>query len=176
MKKYVLIALLSLSIFGCEKVDKLLTFTFEQQTSVTIPAVAAIPVSPIDIPIPSITTNSSSTFENNNTSADYVKDVKLTKMTMKITAPEGKKFSFLDEIHIFISTNSENKIELAWKTDIPDDVDEIELDVTDKNLDTYIKSDQFDLDVKVTIGEILLHDVDMDMNMTFKVTANLLKD
>ena len=169
-------ALLSLSIFGCEKVDKLLTFTFEQQTSVTIPAVAAIPVSPIDIPIPSITTNSSSTFENNNTSADYVKDVKLTKMTMKITAPEGKKFSFLDEIHIFISTNSENKIELAWKTDIPDDVDEIELDVTDKNLDTYIKSDQFDLDVKVTIGEILLHDVDMDMNMTFKVTANLLKD
>lgn len=175
MKKTIIIALFALSIFGCKKVDKLLTFTFDQQTSVTIPAVAAIPVSPIDIPIPSVTTNSSSTFENHNTSAEYVKDVKLTKMTMKITAPEGKKFSFLDEIHIFISTNSDNKIELAWKTNIPDDVDEIELDVTDKNLDTYIKSDKFDLDVSATIGEILLHDVDLDMNMTFQVTADLVK-
>jgi hypothetical protein len=105
-----------------------------------------------------------------------VKDVKLKNMKMTITAPEGKKFSFLDEIHIFISTNSDDKIELAWKDNISSDASEIELNVTDKNLDTYIKGEKYNLDIQATISEVLLHDVDMDIDMTFQVTANPLKN
>ena len=172
MKKYIALILFTLSIFSCEKVDKLLTFEFNQTTSTTIPAVLSIPISPIDIPMPAIETNSENTFENNNTKAEYVKDVKLKKLNMKITAPEGKTFSFLEEIHIYISTTENNKIELAWANQIPSDANQIELTTTGKDLDVYIKSKTYNLDIKATIKEILLNDVDLDVAMTFEVTAD----
>ena len=158
--------------FSCNKVDDLLTFEFDQKVSTTIPAVANIPEFPVSIPIPSIETNSSETFENNNTKAEYVKEIKLKRMSMTITAPENQTFSFLEEIHIFISTNEDNKIELAWATDIPQDAKKITLSTTDKNLDTYVKSDTYDLDIKATVREVFFEDVDLDVDMTFQVTAD----
>ncbi len=162
-----------MTFFSCEKIDELLTFELEQTSTTTIPAVLSVP-NPleIDLPIPAVETNSSNTFENNNTKAEYVKDVKLKTLRLEITSPEDKTFSFLEEIHIFISTNNSNSIELAWATDIPSDAKKIDLTTTDKNLDEYIKNDTYNLDVKVTIKEVLLNDVDLDVNMTFQVTAD----
>jgi hypothetical protein len=176
MKRYIILILVTLSLFSCEKVDELLTFQIEQTTTATIPAVLYVPIVPIDIPMPAIETNSDDTFENNNTKAEYVKDIKLEKLNMKITDPDGKTFSFLEEIHIYISTTEHNKIELAWTSQIPSDANEIELTTTDKNLDVYIKSKTYNLDIKATVKEILLNDVGLDVSMTFEVTADPLQN
>jgi hypothetical protein len=86
---------------------------------------------------PEVTTNSSAEFENNNTKADLVKDVKLKELTLTITDPTAKTFSFLKSIHLYISTDSNDEIELAFKDDINSTSSTITLTTTAAKLDKY---------------------------------------
>jgi hypothetical protein len=61
-------------IISCSVVDQLLTFTISNQTTLKFKAHVGTAV---PIPTTDITTNSSAEFENNNTKANLVKDVRL---------------------------------------------------------------------------------------------------
>ncbi|MEA3494854.1 MAG: hypothetical protein U9R42_02345 [Bacteroidota bacterium] len=163
---------LVLFFIKCDKLDEALTFYVEQTTTTTIEKVFSIPGLPIDIPIPTIPTNSTNDFENHNTKAELVKDVKLNELTLTITNPTDKTFSFLGSIHIYISTNSEDEIELAWKDNISSVAQSISLELTDEKLDKYLKSSTYSLRTEAGIKEILLQDVDLDVFLKFKVTAD----
>jgi len=73
---------------------------------------------PFEIPTPDITTNSEQELNNNNTKANLVKDVSLEELKLTIVSPSGKTFSFLKSVHIYISTNDDDEVELAYKDNI----------------------------------------------------------
>lgn len=173
MKKYTYTALATLCLFvaSCSVVDQLLTFTISNQTTITIGSGFPIGTA-MSIVIPEVTTNSSAEFENNNTKADLVKDVKLTQFTLTITDPTNKTFSFLKSIELYISTDSSDEILLASKNDINSTTNTVVLIPTTAKLDKYIKAPSFNLRTKAVIKETISQDITVKGDMKFKVTAD----
>ena len=172
--KLIITSFILFGFFSCSKwFDNLITFYVEDQSQTTIKSSSPISL-PIELPTPDVTTNSENEFSEHNTNADLVKDIYLTRLKLTITSPEGKTFSFLKSIHIYISTNDDDEIELAWKTEVNSDATSITLDVTDQQLDHYVKADSYKLRTEVTTRETLTQDVDIQIDLQFKVTAKTL--
>lgn len=170
-KTYALITLLVLFLASCSVIDDLLTFTIDNQTTVTIPS--GFPVNfARDIVTPGIPSNSSTVFENNNTKAELVKDVKMKEMKLTVTNPANKSFSFLKSIHIYISTNDTDEIELAFLDNINSTSNTLNLTCTTEKLDTYVKASSFKLRTKAVTKETITEDVSIKADMKFQVTAD----
>jgi hypothetical protein len=174
LKKYIYIAIATLSLFiiSCSVVDQVLTFTISNQTTFKIPS--TFPVGTVfPIPTTDIATNSSAEFENNNTKANLVKDVRLKELTVTITDPANKTYSFLKSIRLYISTDANDEIELAYKDDINSNSNTLTLTPTVEKLDKYIKASSFKLRTEAVIKETLNTDITVKADMKFKVTADL---
>lgn len=173
MKKALLLAPLALLllIVGCKKIDQLLTFYIEDSQNIRIPATplfgTVVSLTPL-----TVTNKSEETFKNNNTKADFVKDVSLNKLALTITDPNGQNFDFLQKIEIFISTNANDQIRLAYLDQVPRGVNSIELLSTNARLDAYLKAPSYTLSTKVTTSQALAKDVTVRADSRFKVTAS----
>lgn len=170
-KAIAITALLFLLTISCDEVDKLLTFKITNETSFKIDAGSSLNI-PFEVPTPDVTTNSSTEFKNNNTSVDLVKDVKLDELKLTITNPADKTFSFVKAVHIYISTNSSDEIELAYLDNINSTSNTLNLTCTQEKLDKYIKSSSYRMRTSVTIRETLTQEVTVNARMSFKVTAD----
>jgi hypothetical protein len=175
MKKLLLLAplVLFLAFVGCKKVDQLLTFTVDTSQSVEVPA---FPGTNLLAPV-TVTTNSATSFQNNKTSKDKVKDVYLDQLVLTITNPAGKNFDFLDKLEVSINTpNVNNKILLASINSVPQGVNTIKLTPTTARLDEYLKAETYELTVSAVTNtkafdpNTLKYTVKADSR--FKVTAD----
>jgi len=163
--------LLSLFLTSCDAIEDLLSFTISNETSIKIKSTSPINL-PTEVLTPDVTTNSSSEFKNNKTEAGLVKDVKLKSLNLSITNPEGKNFTFLKSIHLYISTTQSDEIELAYLDDINSTTNRIQLLSSNAKLDKYIKSDKYKIRTQVTLKETLTKDVTVKADMKFGVTAD----
>lgn len=164
-------AILAVSLFSCEKLEDLLTFTISDSTTFTIEGVSDAQV-PITVPTPDITTNSSQEFGNNNTKADLVKSIKLSNLTLTIQSPEDFTFSFLKSLDIFITAKGLEETKIAFKDNIPEDNTSIELETTEEELDAYIKKDSYSLRFEAVTREAFFNDVTIKADMEYRVTAD----
>ncbi|MFV5698067.1 hypothetical protein ACM55H_06820 [Flavobacterium sp. ZT3R17] len=171
IKTYAILSLFALFIVSCSVVDKLLTFTVSNETSFKIASGFPLNLA-TEIITPDVTTNSSAEFQNNNTKADLVKDVKLTELKLTITDPTDKTFSFLKSIHLYISTDTNDEIELAYLDDINSTVNTLNLICTSQKLDKYIKASSYKIRAKAVIKESVTKDITVKSEMKFKVTAD----
>ncbi len=173
MKESLILLLLAVGFnAACDKMDKLLTFDIRHSTTVTVQG-SIVPFDPpANMPTPDVTTNAEQKFANNDTRKDKVKDIKLKEVELDILDPPGKTFAFLKEIYVYISTNSANEIMIAWKTDIPDNVKTLQLETTGESLDKYVKSEEYSVRTEVVTREVISQDVEIDMDLTFRVTAD----
>lgn len=171
IKTYVVLSFLALFIISCSVVDKLLTFTVANQTSFKIASGFPLNLA-TEIITPDVTTNSSAEFQNNNTKADLVKDVKLTELKLTITDPADKTFSFLKSIHLYISTDANDEIELAYLDNINSSTNTINLICTSQKLDKYIKASSYKIRAKAVVKETVTKDITVKSDMKFKVTAD----
>ena len=161
-------------IISCDEVDKLLTFNIKNEMEFVIPATVGVNT-PFPIPTPDIETNSQQEFENNNTKKDLVKDVKLTSLSLEITSPSGKTFSFLKSINLYIKADGLAEKKLAYLESIPANVgSKIDLITTKEKLDEYIKKDAYDIRTEVVTDEAFVSDISVKAKMNFKVTADVL--
>jgi hypothetical protein len=170
-KLTVITLLFSLFLISCDAIDDLLSFTVSNETSIQIKSTSPINL-PTEIVTPDVTTNSSSEFKNNKTEAGLVKDVKLKSLNLSITSPDGKTFTFLKSIHLYISTTDSDEIELAYLDDINSTTNMIELMSINARLDRYIKADKYKIRTQVTLKETLTKDVTVKADMRFRVTAD----
>lgn len=173
MKTRIVIAIITpiLFLLSCNEVDKLLTFNVTNQASFTISS--GFPInSPIDIPTPDVTTNSTTEFSNNGTRADLVKDVKLKELKLTVTNPSGKTFSFLKSVQLYISTNANDEILLASYDNVNTTSNNINLICTAQKLDNYIRASSYKLRTKITTKETLSQNVDVQIDMRFSVVAD----
>ena len=171
LKKLIPAVIVMLIVTGCNDVEDLLTFHFSDRTQIRIESASPLNL-PIEIITPAITSNSQQQFENNNTKAELVRDVKLEQLNLTLTSPSGKSFSFLKSIRIFISTNESNEIELASLDNISSPTGTLELIPTSQKLDVYAKSSSYNLRTQVTTDETLTQDVDVQVDLRFRVTAD----
>ena len=169
--KFIYYCMCGMLLVSCKEVDNLLTFHVSDRTTIRIENTMAVGL-PLDIPTPDVSSNSEQQYENNNTSANLVKDVKLEELKLTITQPAGKSFSFLKTIRIFISTTPQNEIELASLQNIAATGSIIELDPTHEKLDVYAKASSYILRTEVTTDETLTQNVDVQVDLKFRVTAD----
>ncbi|WP_269225481.1 hypothetical protein [Flavobacterium eburneipallidum] len=170
-KIFALTVVAALFFIACSTIDDLLSFTISNETSIQIKSNTLVNL-PTDVVMPDVTTNSSNEFKNNRTEANLVKDVKLKSLNISITNPEGENFSFLKSIHIYISTNDTNEIEIAHQDNINSTASSIDLICTNEKLDQYIKAVSYKIRTKVTLKETVSQDVTVKSNMKFRVTAD----
>lgn len=170
-KLIALTVLVSVFFSSCNAVDDLLSFTISNETSIKIQSTSPINL-PSEIITPEVTTNSSAEFANNKTKASLVKDVKIRSLKLSISDPSDKTFTFLKSVHLYISTNNSNEIELAYQDNINTSSNTIDLICTDKRLDEYIKADSYKIRTQVTLKETLTKDVTVKADMKFRVTAD----
>jgi hypothetical protein len=158
--------------FSCSKKDKLFTFNIDTESSFTISTSVAANI-PVDIPTPGVTTNSTQQFQNNNTNVNLVKDIRLKSLDLTITNPAGKTFAFLQSIHIYISTNASNEIELAYADNISSAASTLSLTTSVERLDDYVKASSYNLRTKIVTKQVQTQNIDIKNNCKFTVTANL---
>ena len=160
------------AVVSCKKIEDLLTFNVNIENNFTIGASGPLNV-PFDILTPQVTTNSTQQFQNNNSDVNKVRDIKLKKVDLQIVSPAGKTFSFLQSVHIYISTNASDEIELAYLDNISSTATAISLTPTTATLDKYVKASSYSLRTKVVTKQALTQDVEIKNLCQFQVTANL---
>ncbi len=160
------------SAVSCKKIEELLTFNINVENNFTVSASGPLNI-PFDILTPQVTTNSTQQFQNNNSDVNRVKDIKLKKVDLQIVSPAGKTFSFLQSVHIYISTNANDEIELAFLDNISSSANFISLTPTSASLDKYVKASSYSLRTKVVTKETLTQNIDIKNLCQFQVTANL---
>jgi len=173
MSKYIYIFILAFLISSCSKLDELTKFNIDYDTEVTIPSSAGINL-PFDVLTPDTETNSESTFESNDTRKDLIEEIILTKLQLEITSPSDADFSFLESIEVFISAEGLDEIKIASKTDVPETVSVLDLDVSDNDLKEFIKKDSYSLRLNTVTDEAISQDHQIDVKSTFFVDAKIL--
>ncbi len=160
------------SSISCKKIEDLLTFNINVENNFTIGASGPINI-PVEILTPQVTTNSTQQFQNNNSNVNKVKDIKLKKVDLQIVSPAGKTFSFLESVHIYVSTNANDEIELAYLDNISSSATAISLIPTSASLDKYVKASSYSLRTKIVTKQALTQNVEVKNLCQFQVTANL---
>jgi hypothetical protein len=163
---------LIVSTLSCKKIDELLTFEISNVSNITINATSPVNL-PLNIASPDVTTNSSQQFQNNNTSDNHIKDIRLKDLQLSISSPSSQTFAFLKSVHIYISTNASNEIELASLENISSSAKTIVLNPTQVKLDDYVKAASYKLRSTIVTQQVLTQNVEIKIDSKFKVTATL---
>ena len=159
---------------ACEKLSELTQFTMDYEESIVIPSTIGLNL-PFNLATPKIKTNSEEIFEFNNSRKDLAEEVVLEYLTLKITDPADADFSFLRSIEIFLSTESQKEIMVAWIYDIDNSIgNSITLETSAENLVPYIVQDDFTLRFSTVTDKIPLSDHHIDIRARFYVDARIL--
>ncbi|MFT5243076.1 MAG: hypothetical protein ACJA1H_000150 [Glaciecola sp.] len=175
MKKILLSLFITFGLFtSCSVIDELTKFDLDYQTNYSVSSTTIINT-PFNLDTPDVTTESESSFENNNTHKDLIESIKLKTIKLTIEAPENGDFNFLKEIHIYINTENVEEIEIANSFDLENtDSGVLELDVLGQELKDYIKEDRFNLRVKTVTDETISETHDIVIDTKFRVDAKIL--
>ena len=113
MKYLISLIVCLLTLYSCNKL-KNVTFYENINESVNLPALN-VGGGTDTFTTPDIPTNVEAQMKANNTSTNLVQSVSLQSMTLTITAPPGKTFASLQDIRVFILTDSVGQVEIANK-------------------------------------------------------------
>ena len=175
-KAYLLLAVtLLLGVGGCKKIASLLSFQVNDSSNFTIPGTSGLPGTTLTLPGITVNSSSQSTFNNNNTSADYVQDVTLDRLTLTVTNPSTQNFDFLKSISLYIATDAAgaDKVLLASLSPVPTGQTSISLTPTDTKLDKYLKGKSYTLFTTAELAQTLRQNTDVRADSRFTVHANL---
>ncbi|MDC1226189.1 hypothetical protein N8013_00890 [Algibacter sp.] len=175
MKKNIhLLCILCLLLLNCSVVDELTKFDIDYEIEYTIPPVNIINI-PISLNTPDIETENETTFENNNTNKNSIESIRLKSLTLNITDPETANFNFLKEIRIYIKTENVEETEIANLIDIENSNSRIlDLKILNKELENYVKEDQFTLRVVAVADETTSEQISITIKSVFAVDAKVL--
>ena len=176
MKKKIITVLIILMItqHSCKEVDKFTQFDMEYTSSITIPSSTIINI-PFNVNTPDVQSNSKSTFEGNDTRADLIEEISLTKSVLTITSPSDGNFNFLKSVAIYINAEGLSESKIAWKDNIPNNSEKtLNLETTGSDLKEYIKKDEFTLEVETVTDETIAVDHKIDVYSVFHVDAKIL--
>ncbi|MFT5513695.1 MAG: hypothetical protein ACI8SE_002104 [Bacteroidia bacterium] len=158
---------------GCNQFESFTNFTIKYEQDVKVESSTGINL-PFNIATPQTETNAESEFENNDTEKKYIKSISLDSLVLTLFDPQGEDFSFLEEISIYINAEGLSEHEIAWKRPVQESASNVlNLDVTDADLQAYIKKDKFSLRLKVVTDELITRDYYFRIRSAYGVSAQL---
>ncbi|MEJ6617415.1 MAG: hypothetical protein QNL61_10955 [Crocinitomicaceae bacterium] len=174
----VFLIIIGLAIFvlsnSCKKIDELTKFEMEYDATVVIPSSSGINL-PFNIYSPSVSSNAEATFEINDTRKDLIEEILLKEMVLRVDAPNGGDFGFLESVEIFINAQDLDELKIAWYYNVPDSQGStLDIFTTAEDLKEYIKKDNFTLRVNTVTDEILTSDYHINIFSRFFVDAKIL--
>ena len=96
-------------------------------------------------------------------------------MTLNITDPETAHFNFLKDIRIYIKTENVEETEIANLIDIENSNSRVlDLKILNKELEDYVKEDQFTLRVVAVADETTSEQISITIKSVFAVDAKIL--
>jgi hypothetical protein len=174
MKNVLVIMLAVLALGSCKKLKQLTVFEAKYDVDLVIPANSLINI-PISVLSPDMNTNIKETVEANDSRIDKLESVKIKSITLLVTSPSGKTFSFLKDAEIYLGADGMPEVLIAVKQNIPNSVgSELQLDVTDTELLNYIKKDKITFRANVTTDEVLTQNVNIKAKTVFLLDAKIL--
>ncbi len=169
---FVLVLMIGLSGTSCNKLAEGIEFDFNLDGTFPIPK--GTPANtPFDLPALPVSHDLEKTFEQQGTSADLIKEIKLKALQLSIEEPAGGDFSFLKEIEIIFFKEGVGEKLVAWKYNINVPGEILNLDVTPDPLDDYLKKGDFEMRVKVALSSITTQDYKVKYDMQGSVKADL---
>jgi len=163
-----------LFISSCEKVDEFTQFNLDYNSEVTIPSSTPLSL-PFDLITPDMETNSESAFSANDTRKDKVEEIELREAVLTIKSPNNSDFSFLKSIEAYISAEGLPEERIAWKDNVPENFGaRLELETSNKNLEEYIKKDEFKVRLKTITDEAISQEHKVNVYTKFFVNAEVL--
>lgn len=159
---------------SCKKIDELTKFNMDYNATVVIPSTSVVSL-PFNVFSPSVSSNSESTFEVNDTRKDLIEEILLKKMQLTVQSPNGGDFGFLESIEIFIDAQDLNELKIAWYENVPANQGAtLDVFTTDADLKEYIKKDNFTLRVNTVTDESITSDYEINIYSQFFVDAKIL--
>ena len=161
-----------LSLFSCGAL-KHVTFYENFNESAPIPQLKLTNATDTFIS-PGIPTNIESQLQANNTSPNLVQSVELQTMTLSITTPPGQNFGFLQDVRVFIQTDSLPAVEIANKYNISGNSDTLNMNVDEVQLKPYLLSNSFQMKFIATNSTATTTTMTLNVFLRFQFQANLL--
>lgn len=179
MKQFLFITLtLSVLTFtACEESDLAINFDLTQaDIAFTLSAedVVNSEGNPIEVTTPAQSTLTGE-MANYADKLDKVESAKLKTLKVSIVAPASQKFSFVNEVKFYITGNDIPETLVGSKSNIDPVATSVDLEINDVELVEFIRSGEVSTRVSFTTDEGIDNDCDMVAQMTYQVTAAVLK-
>lgn len=182
IKTYATITILSLLLFSCSNVlDNLINFDAAASTSFTFPTVPAVPSGfpnqnlnlPYEFTTPEINSNLNEQAGKYSSHINLITKIKLKGIVLTIDPNANLTFSFLKSIHLYISTNTNPEIELAYLDNINSNSNTITLIPTSNDLVNHIKASSYKIRAAVVLNSIPanLTNTTIKNDMIFTISA-----
>lgn len=168
-KKYFL-PLLLVFLFSCEKWTQ---FEMDFNSQAVIPSSVGISL-PVNIETPEQETNSETTFAVNDTRKDLIEEIRLLDLEITIDVPNGSDFSFLESIEIYLAAEDLTEVLIASNSNITPDTEKLILTPEDKDLQEYIKKEDFSIRLVTITDELITQDHQLTIYSNFFVDAKIL--
>jgi len=147
----------------------------EYDTEIIIPSTFG-QIIPLSLVTPTLTTNATYQFEVNNTKKEFIRSIKLNELVLDIVSPQGETFSFINKLDVYISSPNYSEKKVAFKYNVPSTVGgQIICDLSDIDLQEFIKDETFSLRIAVDTDETIPQDITVNIHMKFFVDARLKK-
>jgi hypothetical protein len=175
MRKLILVALLAVAAVSCEKGNLgVVTFDVTQDGTFTYPPNNGI-LDLLSITTPAIKSTWKGQFENNNTDADKLQEMKLKTSELTITAPGGQTWKFLKSMEIWIKAEGLQETKVAFNNNIDENVGQtLVLTPIDVDLKPFAQKDEFELTIKTQARETTSEKIEGNIHMVFKVKADVI--
>lgn len=174
-------SLMWIGITSCQKtkdkIDQLTEFDIPYSSNVTVvatsftPAPSTTQTATADFTTPDVQTNSGTTFAAQKTATDKISEIKLTRLN--ITTNAGN-FNYLKNVTIFIQATGQPEVQIATKTNIPDGLTSIDMDLGDVNVKNYVTGSTFKFRINVVADGLITSDQTITVSETLHVKATLL--
>lgn len=175
MKNNLLLVFITFTLLSsCNAIDELTKFDLNYQTNYSVASTTIINT-PFNLFTPDVTTQSESSFENNNTHKDLIESIKLKKIRFTIDAPGDGNFNFFKEIHVFINAEDIEEVEIANIFGLEDTNSNIlDLDILGQELKAFIKKDSFNLRIETVTDQTISETHDITIDTKIRVDAKIL--
>lgn len=154
MKKLLFIPIFILTFIftGCEDGLTDIKFDLPYETTFVVDETAT-PGEPTEFKSPQIETSTAKEFENNGVSIETLKSASLKSLTLLIESPEDANFNNIQSASIFLSSDLQPSTLIAEVSNVPPDVNTLEVGVKDANLIEFLKDNFFQVSVKAVTKE-----------------------
>jgi hypothetical protein len=170
---------------SCKKkeVDKSIDFNIDYTTNLTIPSASmtisnpSVTPTPVEFTTPNVPTQQATKFSEAGTSQNLIDKIVMTRFNLSAigTGTNTANLDYLNSLTIYIKAAGLSEAMIASKSNIPNGISSLAMDLQDVNIKEYIFKDNIQFRVSATFDATATSNQTLKMDETVTVSAKLIK-